>query len=554
MTNYLAQVDPKRLEGMELIDVLTKNYNSAKTIGDLWISLLQACYFYAVPWRNRFYIPNNSFQGDMKNQRVYDTTAVEATKTFVSKLQETMTPPGVQWGFLRVEEGRVPFDEDISGDAIQVNSIQEAQQIVDAYMTKLFTYIHRSNFDVVINECYYDLAIGTASLVINQGTDENPIMCTSIPMDKLSIKESANSKIEYWYRTWDDLKVNELQMRWPGIQITPTMQMDLAENRDATVRTLYEGTTYFADVPKTPYCYAVWVDGERPLLVQWLENNPGIIWRFQKTNNETWGRGPVMDALPSIISLNEMARLELAAANLNVFRPFMGFSDAVFNPHTFTLEPFSIIPIAPVGAGGTFPLTPLPGSSDAQFTQMTVQDLRVQILKLLYAETPMTNQSVQPQTAYALSLKQQELAEKIGPMFSRLLQEFLEPVIIRVAHILHTTGILPSPKFSFKNFKLVFKYKSPLDLAEGQKGVSRLVQYVQVMQGIFGPQAAILYINPATAPYMIADALQIDPDYLNKAEDVARVMQEQQNQQQIQQLQAEQQGGQQQPQQAPQQQ
>ena len=104
------------------------------------------------------------------------------------------------------------------------------------------------------------------------------------------------------------------------------------------------------------------------IIYEEFESNPGIVWRFQKVNNEVFGRGPVMDALPSIISLNELARIELAAANLNTFKPYMGFSDAVFNPHTFKLEPFTVIPIAPIGSGGSPPLIPLPDSSNPQFS------------------------------------------------------------------------------------------------------------------------------------------------------------------------------------------
>ena len=66
----------------------------------------------------------------------------------------------------------------------------------------------------------------------------------------------------------------------------------------------------------------------------------------------------------------------------------MGFSDAVFNPHTFRLEPFTIIPIAPIGTGGQVPLIPLPNSADPNFAQFTIADLRMQIKALLFAEEP----------------------------------------------------------------------------------------------------------------------------------------------------------------------
>lgn len=297
-------------------------------------------------------------------------------------------------------------------------------------------------------------------------------------------------------------------------------------DEDAKVRMVYEGVAYFPNQDR-PYLYAVWAD-TGILYCEYLESSPGIIWRFQKTNNETWGRGPVMEALPSIISLNEVARIELASANLNTFRPYMGFSDAVFNPHTFRLEPFTIIPIAPIGTGGQPPLIPLPVSADPKFAQFTIQDLRMQIKALLFAEDPADGPGIQPQTAYELSLKQQNLAQKIGPLFSRLQQECLWPVIKRFAYILNNMGKLPYPQMN--GIPIRFKYKSPLALVKGQQDVARFINFVQTMQGIMGAEATQVYINPKTTPYLLAEALQIDDRFLNDPDEVAKVMQNVQNQ------------------------
>ena len=521
MANELA-VTP--MEGNALHTSLKKRYKAAKGIADLWASILEACFHYAVPFRNRFYQPGKDFQGEMKNARLFDTTAVEATKTFVSKLQDTMTPPQVQWGFYEVDESMV---DDAEAD---VEVLQQAQLDLNNYMRRLFGFIQKSNFDVVINECYFDLSIGTSCIVVNQYTDKCPLLFTSIPIDKLCIEEGVDGKVHSWFRTWQDLKIAELNTRWRHISLTASMYQDVMADPDAKVRQVYEGVAYYP-ANKKPYCYAVWTD-EAVLSVEWLDSSPGIVWRFQKTNNETWGRGPVMDALPTIISCNEMARIELAAANLNVFKPYMGFSDSVFNPHTFRLEPFTVIPIAPIGTGGQAPLIPLPSSADPQFAEMKIADLRMQIKSLLFAETASDSVGIQPQTAYELSLKQQTLAEKIGPLFSRLQQEFLEPVIERCAYILHTTGLLPKPKLD--GIPIKFVYKSPLALSKGQQDIARLSQFVQVMQGIMGPEVTQIYMNPKTTPYLLAQDLQVDPRFLNNPAAVAQVMQAEQNKQSMQ--------------------
>lgn len=519
---------PVAMPGNSLLETLRKRYNAAKYVADLWIPIQQAAYFYTIPFRNRYYLPGKEFQGTTQNTRVYDTTAVEAVTTFVSKIHDAMTPPKVQWGYLEIDDSMV---DDPTTDANRV-LLEDAQMVLNAYMRRLFTFIHASNFDVTINECYYDLAVGTAALVINQVNDDMPFMCTSIPADKLAIEEAVNGNIESWFRTWQNLKISELHLRWPNIVITPNLQALVSSDPDAVIRNVYEGVAYFSNQPKK-YCYAVWADNDL-LYTQWLDSSPGIVWRWKKVNDETWGRGPVMEALPSIISLNEMARVELASANLNTFRPYMGFSDAVFNPHTFKLEPFTIIPIAPIGTNGQVPLIPLPNSANPEFAQMTMADLRMQIKQLLFAEQPQDSRSVQPQTAYELAMKQSTLADKIGPLFSRMEQEMGWPIIKRCAYILHTMGILPYPKVG--KLPIKFKYKSPLALSKGRADVERFLQFVQIMQGIMGPEATQLYINPKNTPYMLAESLQIDERYLNKPEDVAKVMQQVQNKQSVMEL------------------
>jgi len=520
---------PVPMPGNSLLETLRKRYNSAKYIADLWIPIQQAAFFYTIPFRNRYYLPGKEFQGTIQNTRVYDTTAVEAVTTFVSKIHETMTPPKTQWAFLEIDDTMV--DDPEKEENLEL--LETAQMILNTYMRRLFAYIHASNFDVTINECYYDLCVGTAALVINQVNDDIPFMCTSIPADKLAIEEAVNGNIESWFRTWQNLKINELHLRWPNIVLSPNLESQIASDPDAVIRNVYEGVAFFSNQPKHKYCYAVWADNDL-LYVQWLESSPGIVWRWKKVNNETWGRGPVMEALPSIISLNEMARVELASANLNTFRPYMGFSDAVFNPHTFKLEPFTIIPIAPIGTNGQVPLIPLPNSASPEFAQMTMADLRMQIKALLFATEPQDSRSVQPQTAYELSMKQSTLAEKIGPLFSRMEQEMGFPIIKRCAYILHTMGLLPYPKVG--NLPIKFTYKSPLALAKGRTEVEKFVQYVQVLQGVMGPEEVKLYINPKTTPYMLAESLQIDERYLNKPDDVARVMQQLQNKMSMQEM------------------
>lgn len=494
-----------------LLQQFMKRYNSAKTMADLWMGLHQSCYAYAIPSRNKFWRPREQ-QGELRGSRVYDTTPIEAVKTFVSKMQSIVAPPQTQWAFLKLDPAYVEENPD-EADA--------AQLVLNKYMERVFEYIHQSNFDVSFNESLFDLSVGTSCLVSQYYKDDCPLRFTSVPMDKLFIEDSLNGTVETWFRNWEDVKVSEILTRWPKATIPEKLLSELKRTPQLTIRLVYEGVMYCPREEK-PYFYGVaWDEGW--LYKEYLDNNPGTVWRFQKTNNDTYGRGPVMDALPSIVTLNEIMKLELASANLNVFRPYMAFGDGVFNPMNFTMRPMSIIPIASVGASGQFPLQPLPASENPAFAQITIADLRLQVQRLLFADSPIPEDSTQPVSASQIMVSNQMMSTRMGPLFPRFNQEFLRPTMHRVMYILDKAGILRMPKI--KGAKMTFHYQSPLALSKGMEKISSFTQFYQLLQGTIGEQNAITYVNTAKAPYILANYMQVDPALLNGEEAHAQAMQ-----------------------------
>jgi hypothetical protein len=410
------------------------------------------------------------------------------------------------WGFLEPDYDGRPNEE------IDADMRSDNQKSLDVYNRQLFKILHSSNFDVTVNECYYDVAIGTACLVPSLNARKNGLLYTSIPIDQLAIEESIDGMINNWFRTWADVKISEITTRWHTAVLTQDLQELLKNNPNAIVKQLIEGVIY-NPLSEQPYTYSLYAKGaEESLFSQDMEHNPGIVWRFQKTNNEWWGRGPVMNALPAMMRANEMARIEFASANLNVFRPFMAFSDGVFNPYTFKLEPMTVIPIASVSRDQSLPLIPLPDASNPVFAQMTIADLRNQVNNLMYAD-PLGPVEGPARTATEQSIRQQNLADKIGPIFTRLQQEFLWPVYRNSMDLLHTSGLLKKPVLE-DGAKIAFRYRSPLAQSKGQQDMATLTQFVQLMQGIFGPEVAQLMINPESTPWMLAEKIQLDTGFL----------------------------------------
>jgi Na+/H+ antiporter NhaB len=90
-------------------------------------------------------------------------------------------------------------------------------------------------------------------------------------------------------------------------------------------------------------------------------------------------------------------------------------------------------------------------------------------------------------------------------------------------------GLLPLPEM--QGLKVTFRYRSPLSLSKGQQDIARFSQYYQLMQGMYGPSQALMYINSGLFPYLIAEQMQVDARYLNDPKQVQKVAQQAQDQQ-----------------------
>ncbi len=484
------------------IEYYQRRYKTARAKSDLWMSLYEACYHYSVPSRNLYYW-TSQYQGAQKNAKVYDTTAVAGLRNFVSKIQGALTPPDQTWALLE------------AGNQVPEEYKEEVNVYLQNTTETIFEYLRKSNFDLAMGECYYDLGVGTACLIcVDGGSDDKPLHFYSVPLARLAPEESYSGLLDSAWRWWDEIRIDDILALWPNIKMTPMMQALYESDPNATIKILSEGCV---DVPgargsKYPYRYVVMYE-DALLLDEPYEYNPFLVFRWSKVNNEIMGRGPVVEALPSILSLNELARLELTSANLNVTKPIMAASDGVFNPWTFKLEPNTIIPVA-MNANGQFPLQPLPDTANPAFMQLTSNDLRMQINKLLYAD-PLQAPDTPTRTATEIAIRQRNLAEEIGPAFTRLQQEFLPRLLENVIFLLKRRGLIDD--FTINGKEIQLKYQSPLVVAQGQQDVQNFIQWFSLIQGIYG-EAAPMYLDPVECPLWMAQKMGVYMKVLNTRE------------------------------------
>lgn len=488
---------------------LMKRYTDAKGNWDNWRCLYDEAYAYAIPDRDPW--PQDTTEGRKKNAYVYDITAVNSTRRLVSRLHASLVPPGQQWFGLE------------AGDAI---TDPETKKQLNAYLQQftdiIFEVLNDSNFDLVINELLQDLCVGTGSMMILESKYKNcPIKFKSVAMDVIYPEADAYDNIETVWRDFNDIYGRDVKRLWPMAKITSTMEQRMSMDMQAKFNFI-EGVVYKPDEE----LYQVIVlerDTNECILDTMTPSSPWVVARWSKASNEVGGRGPIIEALPTIRSLNALVEEIMRNVALSTSPPWMAASDGVFNPYLFQIEPNKIIAVSRQSMG-SLPLQKLDVAGDINMGTLEVNDMRSMIKDALY-DNPVRPVNAPQQTATEVMIRQQQFMEEISPAFGRLSVELLPKIINRVIFILQRKGYLPKD-LKIDNKKIAIRYKSPLARSSSLQKIQNLQNYVAILQPIMGQDLTLGSLNIEELPQWMSDKLDVDETLVKSPSQIKLLIQQ----------------------------
>ena len=459
-----------RLNAKEVLD----RHDKALTKKEDFRSLYDEAYEFALPQRNLYdgYY-DGGVSGQKKMNRVFDSTAIASTQRFANRMQSGIFPPQRKW--CRLEPGSdIPEDRKA-----------EAQAALDLYNEKLFDTLKQSNFDVAIGEFLLDLSVGTAVMMIQPGDDINPINFIPVPQFLVSFDEGAHGQVDNVYRRMK-LKVESLQRQWPDAKLSAEIKT-LIQQKPTEEIELIEATVF--DQKRGDYCYHVIEKKSKTELVyRRMDHSPWIVSRYAKIAGETYGRGPLITALPDIKTLNKTLELVLKNASLSISGVYTAADDGVLNPNTVRIMPGAIIPVARNGGPQGESLKPLPRAGDFNVSQIVMDDLRKNIKRILLDESlPPDNMSARSATEVVERMK--ELAQNLGSAFGRLINETMIPVVSRMLQVMDEKGLITLP-LQVNGLEIKISPVAPLAMAQNMEEVQNVLQYAQIAQGA-GPEGAM---------------------------------------------------------------
>jgi hypothetical protein len=437
--------------------------------------------------------------------RLTDSTATDAGRILASALQSGMTPANARW-----------FELEVLG------ADDDSKRWLEAAAETLHQQIHNANFDAVGMECQLDMVVaGWFAQYID--ADENGLHFESWPIGQVYATSSKNGgKVDTVYRNYQTTALQAVTDFGEGnvSELTRTKASTEPDFLVEFVRAIYPRSTYAvgAKMAKNmPFASCtVEVQSRKVARESGYMNMPVVVPRWSLIPDTAYAVGPMFDALPDVRQLNELKRMDIASADIQIGGMWIATDDGVLNPRTVKVGARKIIVANDVDS-----MKPLMSGSNWQLATERIQQLQGAIRKLLMAD------QLQPQDGPAMTATEVHarvalLRQQLGPLFGRMQAEYLQGVIERSFMLALQAGVLGAPPPQLVNSNFTIKYISPLARAQKLEDVTAIQQLNAAVQPIveMGHGEVLDNIDFDAQANTISEALGVPMKTMRKAEDV----------------------------------
>lgn len=482
---------------------LAARYKRAVSKRQPWERGYQDCYDYALPGRTSFFA--RSAGQDAPD--IFDETAIVAVQEFASRLQAGLVP---NYGrFISLQAGsEVPPDQ-----------VEEVNTALEDVTKQVQDIIDNSNFSQETNECFLDIALGTACMDVAEGDAVNPVIFSAVPLPELAIDTGPMDEIATYFRS-RRLRVSMIESAYPGARLPAALKEKLQRAKPGQSEEDPEVTLVIAvyrdfavlneEVNKLCLFLPEYTD-EAPLLereARGVGSGRFIGFRWSKATGEVWGRGPLFNALPAVRTVNLVMQMILENAEMAIAGVYTAEDDGVLSVDNVRLLPGTILPVAP----GSMGLRPVQAAGSFDVSQLILSDMRQNIKRALYNEM-LGSTDTTPMSATEVAQRMADLSRQIGAAFGRLQVEFVNRVVQRVVWILRKQGRIDIPTVNGREIKIVST--SPLSQAQAVEDINAVNNYLGMINQHFGPQLAQLMINQEETANYLRDRFGV-PAKLNR--------------------------------------
>lgn len=470
-------------------------------------------------------------QGEKRNQQLVDSTGQVALRRFGAILDSLLTPRNQTWHRLMPDN-----------DYLIKN--RQVRLWFEDFNRALFKYRYapKANFASQNQQNYISLgAYGTGSVLIDELQGEPGLRYRNIHLGEIYFAENHQGIVDKAYRKFP-LTARQAIQKWGDR--CPDRVKEVAKNQKS------EQLFYFVHCVKpneeVQYgkldfrgmkfaSFYVAMEGQVLLSQHGYRTFPYAISRYEQSPGEVYGRGPAMDVLPAIKTLNEQKKTVLRQGHRAVDPVLLAYDDGVVDQ--FYNRPGAINP-GGVTADGRPLVHALPtgnlaiGKELMDDERQLINDSFLVNLFQILVETP-------TMTATEVLERTREKGILLAPTIGRQQSEYLGPLIEREADILSSLGLVPPMPQALLEAKGEYRieYDSPLSRAQRAEEAAGLAHTLETALQVFNitQNPEIMdYFNWDEAVPAIADIQGVPQRWLRDLKDVQELRAQRSQQQQVQ--------------------
>lgn len=434
-----------------------------------WSTLAQ----YILPRRYHWVISANVFnKGNPINQSIIDGTAGLAKNICAAGMVEGLMPTTREW--FKIKSALSTFEPDADGKA----------WMEDTEM-RLYTVLAQSNFYPEMAQVAEDeVVFGTAVAIMYE--DAKDIFRVYVPCaGEYYLASSARFAIDTLGRDfvltvaqiveWFTLEgcPQEIRELWEtggaSLELEFVIGHLIEPNFDIAGRGRSKGDKIAVVPGSFDFRELYWLRGRktpRPLSRRGFHKKPFAVFRWSKTSNDPYGRGPGMDALGDIMQL-QMESLRKGEAIEKQVRPPMGADVSMKN------EPSSIRPAditytdTSNGKKGFWPLFEMKFDLVAMTADIKEIQNRIERYFLVDVWLAISQmQGVQPRNNFEIAERRGEKMQRLGPVIGLWKNDGAIPLLDRGLDILSRAKMLKPMPNSLRGVPLRLEFLDMVTLAQ----------------------------------------------------------------------------------------
>lgn len=492
---------------MEKAEEILRRADSAFTEAARDEARIKSAFAFAAP--NRLGLSSGGDEND-----VFDSTACTGVTRGANRLLNEVAPPFERNVFL--EAGPMVTDESRRHDMNK--KLAEVTDLVEAVLAS-------GEFYTATPEVFIDLMSGQGCLLVMEGDERTPCHFTAIPRWQVALENGVAGRVEGVYRK-HEIEARLIEATWADAKL-PQDLSEMANDREHPDKKieLVECVQLERNGLKSDWAYRVIWRGKKEILVErrYL-TNPFITPRWSCVPGEANGRGPLLSALPDILTANKTVELILQNAALAVSGVFTVLDDGVINPDTVRLMPGGMIPVRSNGSGPFGPsIKALETGHDFETGQLVLNDLRQSIKKaLLDDQLPPDAGPVRSATEVVQRMK--ELAQDLGGAYGRIVHEFWIPLVQRVLDILLSRGLI-NERIKIDQLLVQVQVVSPMARAQSLGEVESVLRAIDVISHVAGMQGLAYTLKLENTLTWIAEKLGVPQTLVRSDADKQEIQQ-----------------------------